>query len=155
MENPTTPQEMAPPSDMYRTSRGQIEHFDNAINVRVIWLSIGQSFFFGVYATLVSIKAPTPDLLDKQKILTIILPIAALLTALFTLFDVIANLVYMRRLRLTYEENTKDIESDRIYPYIWGKPTDRVFQHSSPTLIPIIFIISWVVILLYTYNVIK
>jgi len=138
MENETAVREIKPSSEIYKTTRGQVEHFDNSVNVRVIWLSIGQSFVFGVYATLVSIKAPTPDLLSKQHVLTVILPIAGLLTAIATLFDVIASLNYMIRLRVNYEEVTKDLESDKIYPSIWGKTNDRIWQHTSPTLIPIV-----------------
>jgi hypothetical protein len=144
--------ELQPSTEIYKSTRGQIEYFENAINVRVIWLSIGQSFFFGVYATLVSIKAPTPDLLTKQHILTTLLPIAAVLTALFTLFDVVANLRYMHVLRIGYEDATKDVKSDKVYPFIWGEASDRVFQHTSPILIPVIFIVSWIIILLFTYN---
>jgi len=144
--------EIAPSTEIYKTTRGQIEHYDNAINQRVIWLSIGQSFFFGVYATLVSIKAPTPDLLNKQKLLATLLPFAALLAAVFTFFDVIATLVYMRKLRRYYEKAALGIESDSIYPPVYGRPIDRIFQHISPTLIPLVFILTWVAMLLYTYN---
>jgi hypothetical protein len=154
MENSKQIVEIPPSTEIYKTTRGQIEHFDNAINVRVIWLSIGQSFFFGVYATLVSIKAPTPDLLSKQLVLTNILPIAAVLTAIVTLFDVIANLSYMTLLRRNYEDSVKSIESDQIYPNVWGRPTDRIFQHASPTLIPIIFIVCWALIMMFNYHVI-
>jgi hypothetical protein len=152
MAHATTPTDISPSSDIYKTSRGQIEFFGSSISQRVIWLSIGQSFFFGVYATLVSIKAPSPDLLAKQHILTVILPIAALLNAIVTLFDVASALYYMQKLRHRYEDATKDISSDTVYPNIWGKATDRMFQHSSPTLIPVIFIVSWAIILVCTYR---
>lgn len=155
MENIAKAEDIQPSTEIYKTTRAQIEHFDNAINVRVIWLSIGQSFFFGVYATLVSIKAPSPDLLVKQQILTSLLPIAALLTAFFTLFDVIANLNYMKTLRLNYEEASQNLPSDQAYPQIWGERNDRIFQHTSPILIPVIFILSWIIILLFTYNLVK
>ena len=46
MESPTDIKDILPSTEIYKTTRGQIEHFENAINVRVIWLSIGQSFFF-------------------------------------------------------------------------------------------------------------
>lgn len=146
------PENILPSSEIYKITRAQIEFYDNSVSQRVIWLSIGQSFFFGVYATLVTIKAPSPDLLAKQHILTVILPIAALLNALFTLFDVIAGLSYMRKLKRRYEDRTRKIASEKVYPFIWGKPTDRIFQHISPTLIPIIFVLSWVIILITTYR---
>ena len=146
-------QEITPSTEIYKTTRGQIEHYDNAINQRVIWLSIGQSFFFGVYATLVSIKAPSPDLLAKQQMLATLLPFAALFAAIFTFFDVIATMVYMRKLRGYYENAASGIASDAIYPPVYGRPIDRIFQHISPTLIPLVFIFTWVIMLLYTYHI--
>lgn len=40
----TTESKKSPPTEIYKTARAQIEHYDNAINQCVIWLSIGQSF---------------------------------------------------------------------------------------------------------------
>lgn len=154
MANETSPHELTPTTDVYKTNRAQIEHYDNSINQRVIWLSIGQSFFFNVYAMLVTAKAPTPDLLNKQKMLAVIFPFAALLTAIFTLFDVIATLVYLRKLRRYYENSTKDITSDKLYPPIYGRPRDRFFQHISPVLIPLVFILTWLYLLLDDHHLI-
>jgi 2-keto-4-pentenoate hydratase/2-oxohepta-3-ene-1,7-dioic acid hydratase in catechol pathway len=100
----------------------------------------------------VSIKAPTPELLAKQKILTNILPVAAFFTALFTLFDVISSLRYMMGLLKNYNEKAKNLAGDKLYPYLWGKPTDRIFQHGSPTIIPVVFIVAWIIMMLYTHN---
>lgn len=144
---------ITPVSEIYKTTRGQIEHYDNAISQRVIWLTIGQSFFFGVYATLVSIKAPTPDLLNKQKLLATLLPFAALLAAIFTLFDVIATLGYMRKLRAYYEKGSEGIATDDMYPPVYGRQIDRVFQHVSPTMVPLVFICTWAAMLLYSYHI--
>ncbi|MDB5116509.1 MAG: hypothetical protein JWQ79_2001 [Mucilaginibacter sp.] len=151
MENNKSAKEVPPSTDIYKAVRGQIEHYDNAISQRVIWLSIGQSFFFGVYATLVSIKAPTPGLLAKQELFATVLPFAALSTAVFTSFDVIATLAYMKRLRRYYEQATKDVTADHSYPPVYGRPIDRIFQHISPTLIPLIFILTWMCLLIATY----
>lgn len=154
MQNPLTIDDISPCSDIYMTSRGQIEHFENATNVRIIWLSIGQSFFFGVFVTLISIKAPDPGMLRMQHMLTAILPAAAFLNALVTLFDVAANLNYMKMIRLNYEELAKDVSSDQFYPHIWGEDRDRIFQHASPVINPLIFLVSWLVIMLFTYHIV-
>src|SRR3978361_263891 len=140
MANGISTKELTPTTDVYKTNRAQIEHYDNGINQRVIWLSIGQSFFFNVYAMLVTAKAPTPDLLTKQKMLAIIFPFAALLTAIFTLFDVVATLFYLRKLKRYYESAITNIDADKMYPPVFGKPADRIFQHISPVLIPMVFI---------------
>ncbi|WP_158825399.1 hypothetical protein [Mucilaginibacter lacusdianchii] len=139
-------------TEIYRVSRAQIEHHDNAVNQRVIWLSIGQSFFFNVYAMLVTAKAPTPELLSKQKMLGIIFPIAALLVAIFTLVDVMAGMYYMRKLRLNYKKVTDGSSHEGYYPMLNGNKFDRSFQRISPIAIPIIFIITWAYLLFIDHS---
>lgn len=153
MENNKSTEKLAPATDAYKTNRGQIEHYDNAINQRVIWLSIGQSFFFNVYAMLVTAKAPSPDLMSKQKMLAVIFPFAALLTAVFTFFDVVATLNYLHKLRRYYEQATQN-DQDKDYPPVYGRPIDRVFQHLSPVLIPLVFILTWAYLLFHDHHLI-
>jgi len=139
-------------SSIYTVTRTQIEHYDNSVNQRVIWLSIGQSFFFNVYAMLVTAKAPTPPLFAKQQMLAVVFPIAALLVAIFTLVDVIAGLFYLRKLRLNYKIVTDGSSKENLYPMINGNKRDRFFQRLSPVMIPLLFIATWLYLLLYDYN---
>lgn len=139
-------------SSIYTVTRTQIEHYDNSVNQRVIWLSIGQSFFFNVYAMLVTAKAPTPPLFAKQQMLAVVFPIAALLVAIFTLVDVIAGLFYLRKLRLNYKGVTDGSSKENLYPMINGNKRDRFFQRLSPVMIPLLFIATWLYLLLYDYN---
>ncbi|MCJ8210518.1 hypothetical protein MUY27_12440 [Mucilaginibacter sp. RS28] len=139
-------------SEIYRVSRAQIEHHDNAVNQRVIWLSIGQSFFFNVYAMLVTAKAPSPELMNKQKMLAVIFPVAALLVAIFTLVDVLAGLFYIRKLRWNYKNQTDGSSGEGMFPMINGTKWDRRFQRISPIAIPVIFIITWIYLLMFDYK---
>jgi fatty acid desaturase len=145
-------QEDHPLSEIYRVTRAQIEHHDNAVNQRVIWLSIGQSFFFNVYAMLVTAKAPSPELFKKQQMLAVIFPVAALLVAIFTFIDVIAGMFYMRKLRKNYKGVTDGSSHENYYPMVNGTKHDRVFQRISPFMIPLIFIITWVYLLLFDHQ---
>ncbi len=138
-----------PLSELYRVTRAQIEHHDNAVNQRVIWLSIGQSFFFNVYAMLVTAKAPTPELMKKQLMLGIIFPVAALIVAIFTFVDVIAGLTYLRKLRLNYKAHTNGSSDESPYPMLNGNKFDRVLQRLSPIAISLVFIITWLYLLFY------
>lgn len=142
-----------PLSEIYRVTRAQIEHHDNAVNSRVIWLSIGQSFFFNVYAMLVTAKAPTPELMNKQKMLAVIFPIAALAVAIFTLVDVMAGLFYIRKLRLNYKKVTDGSSHEGYYPMLNGNKFDRSFQRVSPIVIPAVFIITWLYLIMYDHKV--
>lgn len=126
-----------------------MEHYDNSINQRVIWLSIGQSFFFNVYAMLITAKAPTPELIEKQRLLAVLFPAAALLTAVFTMFDVVSILFYVRKLRKMYEDASKGEVNNSIYPPIFGIQRDRLFQRLSPIMIPAIFIATWTYLLFF------
>lgn len=139
-------------SSIYTVTRAQIEHYDNSVNQRVIWLSIGQSFFFNVYAMLVTAKAPTPPLFAKQQMLAVIFPIAALLVAVFTLIDVIAGLFYLRKLRKNYKGVTDGSSKENFYPMLNGNKWDRLFQRISPLMIPVLFIATWLYLLLYDYK---
>jgi H+/gluconate symporter-like permease len=139
-------------SEIYRVTRAQIEHHDNAVNQRVIWLSIGQSFFFNVYAMLVTAKAPSPELFKKQQMLAVIFPVAALVVAIFTFIDVIAGLLYVRKLRMTYKAATDGSSHENYYPMLNGNKQDRFFQRISPFMIPVIFIITWVYLLLFDHK---
>ncbi len=140
------------PSELYRISRAQIEHHDNGVNQRVIWLSIGQSFFFNVYAMLVTAKAPTPELFKKQEMLAVIFPIAALIVSIFTFIDVLAGIFYMRKLRMNYKGHTDGSSSEHHYPMLNGNKWDRTFQRISPVMIPLVFIITWIYLLLFDHK---
>ena len=140
-------------SEVYKVIRGQVEHVDNNLGQRVIWLVIAQSFFFGAYATLINGKPAKPELDLIHGALIKILPIAALLTVLFTFIDVIASIVYMRGLRKKYEDSlSDDIAVDSAYPNITGSKNQRIFMHASPILIPAVFIILWIILLYIQYS---
>ena len=140
-------------SEVYKIIRGQVEHVDNNLGQRVIWLVIAQSFFFGAFASLINGKPPNPQLDLMHGALIKILPIAALLTVLFTFIDVITSIVYMRGLRKKYEASLEDdINVDSAYPNITGSKMQRIFMHASPILIPTLFIILWLILLYVQYS---
>ncbi len=143
----------SPVSEVYKVIRGQVEHVDNNLGQRVIWLVIAQSFFFGAYASLINGKPVKPELDPTHVALIRVLPIAALLTVLFTFIDVITSLVYMRGLRKKYEDSlNSDLDIDSAYPSITGSKSQRTFMHASPILIPTLFIIIWIILLYVQYS---
>ncbi|GEO11352.1 hypothetical protein [Segetibacter aerophilus] len=143
----------SPVSDVYKIIRGQVEHVDNNLGQRVIWLVIAQSFFFGAYASLINGKPAKPELDLIHGALIKILPIAALLTVLFTFIDVISSIVYMYGLRKKYEASLNtDVDVDSAYPNITGSKAQRFFMHASPILIPLLFITVWIILLYVQYK---
>jgi hypothetical protein len=142
-----------PVSEVYKVIRGQVEHVDNNLGQRVIWLVIAQSFFFGAYASLLNGKPAKPELDLIHGAMIKILPIAALLTVIFTFVDLVTSVLYMRGLRKKYEASLNaDIDIDSSYPSITGSRSQRIFMHSSPILIPMLFIIVWVILLYIQYT---
>jgi len=147
MANPTTV------SEVYKVIRQQVEHVDNNLGQRVVWLVIAQSFFFSGYASLINGKPAKPELDLIHGALIKILPIAGMLTVLFTFVDVIASILYMRSLRKKYEASlNEDIEMDSSYPNITGSKLQRIFLHTSPILIPSLFIVLWSILLYVQYS---
>ncbi len=136
------------PSELYQKVRAQLEHINNTLAQRVIWLTIGQSFFFGAYATLVTGKEGSPPLAERYQALLLVLPIAALAAVVLTGVDVVASLAYMRGLRQVYEKGPKDEKVDGYYPLVHGRPGHRVFEHASPLLLPVLFLCTWLYVLL-------
>jgi hypothetical protein len=129
--------------ETYKIVRQQIEHIDNSLSQRVIWMVIAQSFFFSAFAILVTGKPLAPEIQSVYTVLLKVIPIAALLTVAFTFIDVIASVAYMKNLRKSYESAPKNDEPNKLFPAIHGSKKERVFMHASPFLIPVIFIIIW------------
>jgi hypothetical protein len=119
----------------------------------VIWLVIAQSFFFSGYAILINGKPQKPELEAIYHALVIIFPIAALLTVAFTCIDVYQSIRYMKDLRKFYENSDKGSDRSAVaYPPIMGIPRQRIWMHASPVLIPLMFIITWVAIIVIQYS---
>ena len=136
----------------YNSIRSQIEHLDNSLNQRVVWLVIAQSFFFNGFAVLINGKPQFPHLDAPYKALEHIFPIAALLTVIFTVVDVAHTLTYIKDLRKLYDNKIAGTPEMTDMPPIHGYPQQRKWMYTSPILIPCLFIISWIIILVRQYG---
>src|SRR3954454_204549 len=61
MDSPRDKCDVLEPLQMYSAMRGQVEHEDNLINARIIWMVIAQSFLFTSFATALNSPARPPD----------------------------------------------------------------------------------------------
>lgn len=142
-----------PLSETYKVVRGQIEHLSNNLGQRVIWMVIAQSFFFSGYAILINGKPPGPELEPIHQAMIKLIPIAALLTVIFSFIDVIASILLMKKLRLNYEANEGESKTKTLqYPPVNASRAARIFIHASPVLIPILFIVIWIILLVVQYT---
>ena len=84
--------------DLYKVTRAQTEHIDNTISQRIVWLVITQSFFFSAYAIVITSDPAKAFLPQKQGLLSLLLPIVALIMIALSYLDIIAGIIYISKL---------------------------------------------------------
>lgn len=132
-------------SDFYKIIRGQVEYLNNAINQRVIWLIIAESFFFSGYAILITRNPESQVMKDRQEQLMIIFPYASMLTVVISSIDIVGSLLYLKSLRLNYEKEKED--GEHLLPPITGWTKYFLLEHASSILLPIVFTLIWIYII--------
>ena len=137
----------------YDRIRSQIEHEDELVNLRVVWQLLVQSFFFSTYATLLNANRETKSAIfeQQQTVLLWLVPSTALLAGLLTCVSVASSLLAIRRLRRLYEsyaqERDDDDRSNRLFPPIQGSGPLRRLGSVSPIGLPVVFIVTWLILL--------
>jgi hypothetical protein len=132
--------------DIFKVTRGQVEHNENASSQRVIWLVIAQSFFFSAFAVLVTGNPSDPGMILLRSLMIILVPIAALLTVMLTYVDIIVGMIMVDRLRSSFDKKAEPGFYDK-YPPVDGIPGLRWLLRVSPFFLPMLFIIVWIIII--------
>ncbi|HJU06439.1 MAG TPA: hypothetical protein VJ692_14930 [Nitrospiraceae bacterium] len=141
-------------AEYYDRVRSQIEHEDELINLRVVWQLLVQSFFFSTFATLLNAKDPAKNaLIDQlQHFLVWVVPIAAFLAGLLTFVGIVTALLNVNSLRRSYEDYSRDTDgrdqSSKLFPPIQGPDHLRKLAQISPIGLPLLFILTWLIILI-------
>jgi hypothetical protein len=135
--------------DLYKTIRSQIEHVDNMISQRIIWLVISQSFFFDGYSILITGEPKDLLLSGKQHELILIFPIAALLMNIISLIDIISGMNYLKTVTKDFYEKRKAEKADVPYPPIEGFKKLNLLKNLSAVILPSVFTIIWIIILVH------
>lgn len=133
--------------DLYKVTRGQIEHIDNTLSQRTIWLIISQSFFVSGYAVLITGNPNDAGMLAKQHFLIMLFPIASIILILVSLFDIIAGILYLRSLRISYHEASDKNIPEPGYPPLEGFKMLNALKNLSPLIVPFVFVAVWLIIL--------
>jgi len=150
MNAPTLDEKPLSPLEYYSLIRERIEHEDNLIVQRLSWLVASQSFLFTAYAIVtngLTTQPPQPACIhfsDQLQLLFQLIPIVGTLTCLLIYISILAAVMSMRRLRNSYHSRFGSDEHD--LPPIMTRPPIRLFGHSAPVLLPLVFIIVWLVI---------
>jgi hypothetical protein len=139
------------PADWYRTVRDQIQHEDSLILQRLAWLTAAQSFLFTAYAiTANSSPQPrNPVLVTQQDLLFTIIPGVAFLSGVLIYCSVIAGILAQNRLRHAYAAH---VASVRDFPEIQGSRFTFWLGLAAPVLLPLVFLIAWLMIWRQTHT---
>lgn len=140
---------MISPLDWYQVFRGRIEHEDNLIIQRLSWLMASQSFLFTAYAIatngLSAALAEHENIYRQQLFLLVrLIPIVAVCNGLLIYLSVLAALKALRELRRDYQARAGNVA---LLP-IQTSRTTRLLGLSAPLLLPLLFIVVWLVLLL-------
>jgi len=133
----------------YQIIRSQIEHEDNLINQRLSWFVAAQAFLFSAYAIL--LNAPSQVRLQRfatqQETLFSLIPLVAIGVSILIYITVVAAMLAMANLRRLLEGHMKEEES-ALLPPVQGYRQTLLLGQASPILIPLLFMSSWVVLLI-------
>lgn len=143
------------PSDLYLASRGQFQHFDMSIGLRMIWLNNSQAFMFGIYTVTVIMKAPIPAFFAKEQILNEFLPIVGFLVSLFTLFDISMNLAHMNQLNIHFRKHGRPDGHEGKFPRLSGTFLEGMAQRIAPVATALLFMSIWGYLFLYDHKLIR
>jgi hypothetical protein len=134
-------------SQLYNISRGQIEHNNMSIGLRLIWLNNCLAFMFGIYSSLTLYQSATPFWHTKAQMLSVAIPYIGVFVSLFTLLDVVMGIVRMGNILKHYQ---RDGQQEMLgMPMLDGTATDRFFQRLSPVAQSVFFLVIWLYLLLY------
>lgn len=136
-------------NEYYKVNRSQIEHVDNTISQRIVWLVISQSFFFSGYSVLITGSPADLSLIGKQHMLLILFPLSALIMNLVSLFDVVCGMVYLRKLTIDFNKKKEASNADFTFPPINGFKMLNQLKNLSSIILPAVFIIIWIIILIH------
>ena len=133
--------------EYYQLVRERIEHEDNLIVQRLSWLVGSQSFLFTAYAIVTNGLATQPPtvtthFMNQLARLFQLIPVVGTLTSVLIYVSILAAVVAMRQLRNSYRSR---FGKDDDLPIQTHAPI-RLPGYSAPVLLPLVFIIVWLVL---------
>jgi hypothetical protein len=126
------------------TIRKRIEHEDNLLNQRVSWIVSSQAFLLTGYAILVNAPSQlrSEQLVRDHTLLMKLIPLTSICITVLLWFGILAGILAMRDLRACA----------RAHPgyeggHIQGRPLTRVIGLATPALVPVVFLITWLLLM--------
>jgi len=135
----------------YQIIRSQIEHEDNLINQRLSWFVAAQAFLFTAYAIL--LNAPSQVRLEEfarqHEVLVFLIPLVAIGMGILIYITIIAAMLATANLR-RFLKTHMDEKDSALLPPVHGYRQTLLLGQASPILIPLLFMSSWIVLLIKT-----
>ena len=102
-------------AEFYDRLKGQIEHEDELINIRVVWQLLAQSFLFSTYATLLNAKGEAKSQLfvQQQEFLLWAVPIVALIAGMLASISIYTSIYTIEDLGSMYREFLEEQRADK------------------------------------------
>ena len=140
--------------DYYNLLRTQITQSHELVNQRSIWMAISQSFFYGAYVGIANAPKEAKNALygRQQDLLLWLLPVAALMACTFVYMGIIARVYYLGRLRREFKKTGIEDDNFEQYPPIDAVQLVRTLENAGSLVLPVIFIMSWIVVLIRQVN---
>jgi hypothetical protein len=124
--------------------REEIRHEDNLINQRLSWLVSSQAFLLTGFA--ITLNSPVHFRSESYERLSLALvqwlPIAGVLICLINYLTIWAAILHMNKVR----QLARDAHPSH-FPLVQGSNLTRKLGLSGPMLIPLVFLMAWLVLL--------
>ena len=127
------------------TIRTRIEHEDNLLNQRVSWIVSSQAFLLTGYAILLN----GPQVLRSERferthhLLMTLIPLTSIAVTALIWLGILAGILAMRDLRVCAAQHPSYDAS-----HVQGRALTRRIGLAVPALIPIVFLVTWLLLIL-------
>ncbi len=128
--------------DYYKLFRDQIVHEDNLINNRTNWLLAAQGLLFAALGVLIRELEGGVTVSFKVKLLMNVIPAVGISVTIFTFLSVLGAMMAMCDIKEKWEEQRIDAK----LPPLQCKDAPRRLGFAAPILIPVTFVVAWLVI---------
>src|ERR1043166_8565002 len=127
------------------TIRRRIEHEDNLLNQRVSWIVGSQAFLLTGYAILLNapLQFRSEEFARSHALLMKLIPLTSICVTMLLWFSILAGILAMRDLRACAKTHPGYEAS-----HIQGRPLTRVIGLATPALVPVVFLLTWLLLML-------
>jgi hypothetical protein len=127
------------------TIRKRIEHEDNLLNQRVSWIVSSQAFLLTGYAILLNapLQLRNEEFVRAHALLMKLIPLTSICVTVLLWLGILAGILAMRDLRSCAEKHSGYEAS-----HVQGRPLTRVIGLATPALVPVVFLITWLLLML-------